>query len=192
MKTTNEKLLAVKTEIKKYIDEHDFWINEEDLSFQSVGYQNELRASYSRMPRKEEKRVPATAQREEPETISEKYLDLEIIEPQVTPFSKFLFALIDARKLDDVTVYTKAQIDRRLFSKIRCEPDYNPSKPTVYRLLLALELNIVDAKELLEAAGYSFGKTSKVDYIVRHCVEHQIYDITEVNGIIYDNHERLI
>lgn len=180
LETTNQKLLAVKAEIKKYIAEHHFWESEEQPDFAC-----EIHRSYSIAPSamaKESRRYEDTAK----ESFEER------IEPKVTPFSVILFALIDARKLNDVAVYKKAQIDRKLFSKMRSDPEYNPSKETVYRLLLALELSIKDSKELLEAAGYSFGITSKVDFIVRHCVEHQIYDIAMVNEILFENAQKTL
>ena len=180
LETTNNKLLAVKAEIKKYIAEHHFWEPEAQPDFAC-----EIHRSYQKAPS-----AMAKESRRYEETSKESFE--ERIEPKVTPFSVILFALIDARKLNDVAVYKKAQIDRKLFSKMRSDPDYNPSKETVYRLLLALELTIKDAKELLEAAGYSFGITSKVDYIVRYCVEHQIYDIAMVNDILFENAQKTL
>jgi len=190
LETTNQKLLAIKAEIKKYIAEHHFWEPEEQPSFTC-----EMHRAYSKMPAAS---APQPRQLEKEESASmdeegiEPSLSLNIIHPKVTPFSQILFKLIDSRNLNDVAVYKKAQIDRKLFSKMRSDPDYNPSKETIYRLLLALELSIKDAKELLEAAGYSFGITSKVDYIVRHCVEHQIYDIATVNDILFENAQKTI
>jgi len=180
LETTNQKLLTIKTEIKKYITEHHFWEPEEQPDFAC-----EIHRAYQKVPS-----AMAQESRKIEDTSSERYE--ERIEPKVTPFSIILFKLIDGRKLNDVAVYKKAQIDRKLFSKMRSDSEYKPSKETVYRLLLALELSTKDAKELLEAAGYSFGITSKVDFIVRYCVEHQIYEIAMVNDILFENAQKTI
>jgi hypothetical protein len=190
LETTNQKLLAFKAEIKKYIAEHHFWEPEEQPNYacEIHRFYSKAPAASAPQPRQLEKEDLAVLDEE----VIEPSLSLNIIHPKVTPFSEILFKLIDSRKLNDVAIYKKAQIDRRLFSKIRSDPEYNPSKETVYRLMLALELSIKDAKELLEAAGYSFGITSKVDFIVRHCVEHQIYDMTTVNEILFENAQKTI
>lgn len=111
---------------------------------------------------------------------------IEMDIPTTTPFSTYLFALMDQRNLEDVTVYKRAQIDRRVFSKIRSNIDYQPSKKTAFKLLLALKLTYQEAKEFLEYAGFSFSRSSKFDLIVEFCVKHEHYDIDYVNTLLYD------
>jgi len=101
-------------------------------------------------------------------------------------FSRALFDLIDARDLTDVAVYKKAGIDRRLFAKIRSD-NYTPGKETVFRLILALELSLPEAKELLEFAGFSFSRASKLDLVVKYCVETKHYDLAVVNELLFSN-----
>ena len=101
-------------------------------------------------------------------------------------FSRALFELIDARGLTDVQVYKKAGIDRRLFAKLRGD-SYTPGKETVFRLILALELTLYEAKELLEYAGFSFSRSSKVDLVVKYCVETKHYDLSTVNDLLFAN-----
>jgi hypothetical protein len=101
-------------------------------------------------------------------------------------FSGALFDLIDARGLTDVQVYKKAGIDRRLFAKIRSD-HYTPGKETLFRLILALELSLYEAKELLEYAGFSFSRASKVDLVVKYCVETKHYDLMTVNDLLFAN-----
>ncbi|MDP3129738.1 MAG: hypothetical protein Q8N15_00240, partial [Bacillota bacterium] len=101
-------------------------------------------------------------------------------------FSRALFDLIDARDLTDVEVYKKAGIDRRLFAKIRSD-NYTPGKETVFRLILALELSLPEAKELLEFAGFSFSRASRLDLVVKYCVETKHYDLAVVNELLFSN-----
>jgi len=108
----------------------------------------------------------------------------EIFLPETEPFSIYLFRKIDEKEMDDVSLYKKAQIDRRLFSKIRSDEDYQPSKKTVFKLVLAMELTYQEAKECLEYAGFAFSRSSKFDLIVEYAVKHQIYDIFDVNELL--------
>ena len=101
-------------------------------------------------------------------------------------FQERLFRLIDERGLQDPQVYKRANIDRKLFSKIRCNADYSPGKRTVLALAVALELNLDQASDLLARAGFAFSPSSRMDLIVKYCIEHHIYDIIEVNTILFD------
>lgn len=105
-----------------------------------------------------------------------------IILPKKQPtFQQNLFAIIDSRGVKDSSVYKKADIDRRLFSKIRADIDYHPSKSTAVKLCLALGLNISDTERLLETAGYCLSLSDTADLVVRYCIEHRTYNLIEVN-----------
>jgi hypothetical protein len=95
--------------------------------------------------------------------------------------NQVLFRLIDDSGESDVDIYKKAGIDRKLFSKIRSNPDYRPSKNTTIALALALQLNIDDTEELLSAAGYSLSESNVFDLVIQFCLEHNIHDIYSVN-----------
>jgi hypothetical protein len=112
--------------------------------------------------------------------------DEDVVLPEIKPFSSYLFRLMDQVDIDDVSLYKKAQIDRKLFSKIRSNQSYQPSKKTVFKLILALELTYQEAKELLEYAGFSFSRSSKFDLVVEYCVKHQLYYIYDVNILLYE------
>ena len=99
-------------------------------------------------------------------------------------FQKVLFKFIDDRNLKDSDVYNKVNIDRRLFSKIRSDIDYHPSKETVILLGLSLELNEVEFEELLESAAYSLPKNNTYDLIIRFCFINKIYDLFQVNEFL--------
>ena len=102
-------------------------------------------------------------------------------------FQKKLFELIDNRDLKDSDVYNKVNIDRRLFSKIRSNEEYHPSKETVILLGIGLELEEYEMEELLESASYSLPKNTTYDLIIRFCFKEHIYDINTINGFLYDH-----
>lgn len=100
-------------------------------------------------------------------------------------FQQKLLRMIDERSYTDAQVYKKANIDRKLFSKIRCNEAYNPSKKTVLSLALALELNLDEAVDLLARAGFALSPSSKADLIVEYCIENEQYDVLEVDAILF-------
>ncbi len=117
------------------------------------------------------------------------YINNEINENK---FQKLLFKHINSRNLKDSDVYNKAQIDRRLFSKIRSDENYHPSKETVISLACSLELTVDELLELLESASYSLPKNNKFDLIIRFCFIEKIYDIMEINNLLDEYHCNLL
>ena len=103
-------------------------------------------------------------------------------------FQMLLFKYIDRLNKKDSEIYNKANIDRRLFSKIRSNKDYHPSKNTVISLGLALELNEDEIVSFLNSASYSLPFNNKFDLIIRFCFINKIYDINEVNNLLF-NHD---
>lgn len=99
-------------------------------------------------------------------------------------FQTLLFKYIDDRNLKDSDVYNKVHLDRRLFSKIRSNCDYHPSKETVILLGLALELNENEIVEFLDSASYSLPKNNYYDLIIRFCFAEGIYKIKDVNELL--------
>ena len=99
-------------------------------------------------------------------------------------FQHLLFKYIDDRDLKDSDVYNKVHIDRRLFSKIRSNPDYHPSKETVILLGLALQLNEDEIIDLLDSASYSLPKNNHYDLIIRFCFIEGIYELKDVNELL--------
>jgi len=99
-------------------------------------------------------------------------------------FQTTLFKMIDDRKLIDSDVYNKVHIDRRLFSKIRTDKNYHPSKETVILLGLSLELSESEIEELLDSASYTLPKNNYFDLIIRFCFIKGIYKISDVNDLL--------
>lgn len=107
-------------------------------------------------------------------------------------FQTYLFKLIDERKLKDSDVYNKVNIDRRLFSKIRSNKDYHPSKETIILFGIALELSENEMEELLRKASYSLPMNTTFDLIIRFCFKERIYDINSINEFLYDHNCKLL
>lgn len=100
-------------------------------------------------------------------------------------FSQRLLRMISERGMTDSEAYTKARVDRRHFSKIRNDEYYSPNKKTVLAFSIALELTLDEAKDLLTCAGFALSRSSKVDIIVAYFLQNKIYDMFEINEILY-------
>jgi hypothetical protein len=102
-------------------------------------------------------------------------------------FSRTLLKLIDFTGEKDSVIYKKANVDRKLFSKIRNDKNYKPSKKTAVAFAIALELNEEEALDLMERAGYTLSDSIMFDVIIQYCLENHFYNIFKVNEILYSN-----
>ena len=107
-------------------------------------------------------------------------------------FQEHLFTIIDRKGLKDPEVYKKANIDRKHFSKIRSNVDYKPSKMTAVALAIALELNLDQTRDLLMRAGLALSSSNIFDLIIEYCIENNVYDIYEINCILFEYDQPLL
>lgn len=109
-----------------------------------------------------------------------------------TGFSETLLMLIDRTGKKDSEIYKKANIDRKLFSKIRNNPDYKPSKSTALAFAFALELDIDETKDFISRAGFALSHSSKFDVIVEYFLVNKNYNVIELNEVLFAFDQPLI
>ena len=100
-----------------------------------------------------------------------------------------LLHMIDARELKDSDVYKRANVDRKLFSKIRKNAKYQPKKSTAVAFALALELDLDETKDFLGRTGYALSPSSVFDLIIEYFIEQKVYDYYTINLALFDHNQ---
>jgi hypothetical protein len=186
--TVSEELLG---EVKSYIDEH--YVEErhmkrrELLEVESMAmFEADISRLNTPLPIMTEKAMEVS----DTTRASAKLED--IIGKLDEPFSATLIRLIDEKGEKDSDVYRRANIDRRLFSKIRANKHYTPSKPTVLAFAVALKLTLDQTNDLLERAGFALSHSRRFDVIVEYFIKSRKYDIFQINEVLFSYDQPLL
>ena len=180
----SKKLFTEISEIidDNYVEEHDEDCLSEIAKFESLCADEAIICKEC-----SEVCYPQSAPKEYPKSsVGNKTLH-EYMKAMDKPFAYKLFDLIDERGMTDVECYKKANVDKKTFSKIKCNPKtYKPSKQTAVAFAIALKLNLDETQDLLSSAGLTLSRAFVFDKIIRYFIQKEIYDIFVINEALFE------
>lgn len=176
--------------VNSYIDER-YVAEREEKEYRHRFYSFNLRETLREDSYRVEKAICLKSSGSTASAKNSRSLD-DIMEELEAGFAETLFKYIDAKGLTDPQVYKRANLDRKLFSKIRKNKNYKPSKNTALALAIALELNLDETKDFIGKAGFALTSSSKTDLIVEFYIEQNNYDIFELNEVLFRFEEPLL
>lgn len=100
-------------------------------------------------------------------------------------FQEALFRMINERNLKETDVYKDANMDRKLFSKIRSNKQYQPKKSTAVALAIALKLGLEETESFIKTAGFAFSNSNKFDLIIKYFINQKEYNIIKINQVLF-------
>ncbi len=175
-------------EISEFIDDEYVYEHDENYSADFVNYKSIILSEESSCRRCADICAPmaATPCAEAYSSAKDKTLE-EYMKAMDKSFAYKLFDLIDERGMTDVECYKKANIDKKTFSKIKCNPQtYKPSKQTAVAFAIALRLNLDETQDLLASAGLTLSRSFVFDKIIRYFIQKEIYDIFVINEALFE------
>ena len=116
----------------------------------------------------------------------------QLLENTDAGFSETLLKLIDRTGKKDSEIYTRANVSRQHFSKIRNNPAYKPTKSTAIAFAIALELDMEQTRDLIGRAGFALTRSSKFDVIIMYFIENRNYDLYDINATLYEFDQSLL
>lgn len=173
-------------EVQSYIDEHYVDVHQVKRELLRVERRALGKPDFRRFP------LPVLGEEQRSVLVSRVTSLQDLVGNLDEPFSQMLLRLIDLKGMTDVEVYKRANLDRRLFSKIRSSTDYMPSKRTAIALAIALELSVDETNDFLQRAGYALSRAVKFDVIVEYFIANGKYDVGEINEVLFEYDQPLL